>query len=313
MVKSRKSTFPLFYLDRGIALRHRRFWLAISVLLFSLPFRSLENNERYPFYKVPTVSSTYPAVAPRKDVNFCRKVAKEFLSIHGLIGKGQTETVRKIYDCLIETVAFAPPVGFDIWRYRSRQQTIPTYVENRSISPLLFSTGSCEDFSAAMVILLEEADIPAYYVAGYTLSVNGHYTDHAWVVAQIDGDWYHFDPQLEQNVTQGYVLYRFFMKPDAVMHRDHLWGENLIAYVGNKATQEEIDRIRTEFTPPVCNTPGPILKSHFMQHPVRPDIRELERSLEAERQSHGLLPELHLNTDPPVLVAAQPLTESDPR
>lgn len=247
-----------------------------------------------------------------QEENFCRRTAADFLAAHDLAGASEMETARRIYDYLIENVSFAPPVGLDVWRYRGGQTIPPTYVENRSLSPLLFSTGSCEDFSAAMTLLLHAAGIPARYVAGYTLSVNGLYTDHAWVVARIGGGWYHFDPQLEQNLTRGFLSYRYFMKSDAVMARDHLWGESLLDYAGHKATPVEALRIRLLYTPPPCETSGPPLEARRIQLPRRPDLDALRRQLDAEREARPL-PERRLNTDPPVLVASQPLANSDPK
>lgn len=245
---------------------------------------------------------------PEQLQHYPREVARGLLSDLIPPESTQYQTALMIFNYLVSHISFADPIGLDIWRYRSNQIELPTYVENRSLSPILFGVGSCEDYAAAMVILLQESGIDAVYVAGYTLSFRGGYTDHAWVVAQIDGNWFHFDPQLEQNIySGGEIPYRFFMATDDEMLGSHLWGESLIRFCGDRATEEEIQRIRMEFSPPACTKSAVKPEATEVGVPVKPDIEALLEQIEEEKAAHPPLKDIILNTDPPVLVKAQPL------
>lgn len=257
-------------------------------------------------------SAKSAATALKLPENYPREAARDLLSKIVQSESTEYEIALTIYNYLISHVYFADPIGLDIWRYRSNQTEPPTYVENRSLSPILFGVGSCEDFAAAMVILLQESGIDAVYVAGYTLSYRGGYTDHAWVVAKIDGAWYHFDPQLEQDIYPGgKIPYRFFMATDDEMLGSHLWGESLINFCGDRATIEEVQRIRSEYSPPACVVAVNKPEAAEVGVAVKPDIKALSEQIKEEKAAHPLLADIVINTDPPVLVKDQPLVEID--
>ena len=237
------------------------------------------------------------------------RLALDRVQALGLAGQGE-ETVRAAYRWLVEQVYFADPVGLDSWRYLSDDDTAIPYLENRALSPLLFGIGSCEDFAAAMVMLLRAAGFEADYVAGYTLSVEQVYIDHAWAVVKLDGRWYHLDPQLEQNVSRGNRLaYRYYLRSDGELELDHKWGENLIAH-WPEMPEEEKAVIRTLHTPPPCPRSGPRPQPETIPPPPKPNMAVVEAQIDklrAESQK-GTLPPIHLNVEPPVLVAARHVT-----
>ena len=71
--------------------------------------------------------------------------------------------------------------------------------------------GSCEDYAAALTVLLQEMGLEAVYVAGLTISVEGDFVDHAWTAVQLRGEWYHLDAQLEDNILRNdFLTYRYF-------------------------------------------------------------------------------------------------------
>ncbi|MFA9379809.1 MAG: transglutaminase domain-containing protein [Acetanaerobacterium sp.] len=135
-----------------------------------------------------------------------------------------------VYRHLITTTAFFnEPVGTDIWRLRGDPDNLPTVYEIRSISPLLFGIGSCEDYASAFVTLCDRLGFAAVYVPGLTYSVEGVLVPHAWAMVKLDGVWYHADPQLEDNIIRyQHLRYRYFLKSDEVMQTDHRWGDLLV-------------------------------------------------------------------------------------
>lgn len=217
------------------------------------------------------------------------------------------EKAKAAFDYMIENTVLDEPIGLDLWRIHDGGEQPLSFVENRSLSVLLFGVGMCEDYAAAFTMLLRGMGLEAQYVPGLTYSAEGHLVDHAWTVAKIDGAWYHLDCQLEDNVSRhGAIRYRYFMKGDATMSASHRWGQNLID--ANLLTQEQNAQIAERFLCPPCvqDYPTPPRQT-FTQAPA-PDLgamkawaREEKAAYEAE---HGELPPLQLDIIPPVFGAA---------
>ena len=75
--------------------------------------------------------------------------------------------------------------------------------------------GVCDHYSAAFVVMTRAIGLESYFVAGQVRSKGGGYTGHAWVNIRINGTYYVFDPQVQQN-NAGTPDY-FFCKTDAQM------------------------------------------------------------------------------------------------
>lgn len=193
------------------------------------------------------------------------------------------QKVTAVYRRLVtETAFFDEPVGTDIWRYRGDPENIPTIYEIRSISPLLFGIGSCEDYASAFVTLCDRMGFEALYVPGLTYSVEGKLVDHAWAMVKLEGNWYHADPQLEDNIMrEGRLRYRYFLKDDRVMGADHRWGAML---------EEPSDYA---LTLPACEQEADPPEQEIVIQPERPSKSAIEKRLAQER-------ELYLLTHPPL-------------
>lgn len=283
----------------------KKLWIVFLCLILTscgLPGREQESEAAPPSRDASAASAREPAADEPE--NYIRETAARIAADFPRPDAPDEERILAAYHYVIENTYFAEPVGLDIWRYRSGQTQPPTYVENRAVSPLVFGVGSCEDFAAALTVLLEAMGYEARYVAGYTLSVDGEYVDHAWTVVRAGGYWYHLDCQLEQNVIkEGRIRYRYFLKSDSQMIVDHKWGENLIAYWPD-ISREDADRIRRDYTPPLCEDSGvPPRQPRSIRLPERPDAERLYRQIEEEKAASGLdLPDIKLNTDPPELI-----------
>ncbi len=187
------------------------------------------------------------------------------------------EKILAVYrHLIIETAFFDDPVGTDIWRYRGNPNDIPTVFEVRSLSPLLFGIGSCEDYASAFVTLCSRMGYEARYVPGLTYSVEGELVPHAWAMVKLDGVWYHADPQLEDNIirSDGLLRYRFFLKSDEIMGRDHRWGGML----------EKPDEYALSL--PECPLTYASTSPERIISAKKPDRRKIERLLEEERAAY---------------------------
>jgi hypothetical protein len=212
---------------------------------------------------------------------------------------GEFEKAKAAFDYIIETATLDDPIGPDIWRVRGQDGPAPDFVANRSLSVLAFNVGMCEDYAAALTMLLRGMGLEAEYVPGLTYAADGSgFVDHAWTVSKIDGQWYHLDCQLEQNVTRrGRINYRYFMRGDSTLSGSHRWGQNLIdSRLLNSAQNEEIAE---GFLAPACPQDWPTPPPHEFKPRPKPDLPALRARAEAEIGAASLAP-LELNLTPPV-------------
>lgn len=219
-------------------------------------------------------------------------------------GMSEYERAKAAFDYMIASTNLIDPVGLDLWRIRGDQgQTQPSYVENRSLSVLLYGVGMCEDYAAAFTMLLRGMGLEAEYVPGLTYSTEGALVDHAWAMAKIDGVWYHLDCQLEDNISRhGAIRYRYFMKSDVTMAGSHRWGQNLIR--SGLLTAEQNEEIAQSYRMNECPQDYPTPSRQTFTSAPTPDVVAIQAQIEAEfreyESTYGALTPLELNIVPPV-------------
>lgn len=93
------------------------------------------------------------------------------------------------------------------------------YVSYTAYGALVNRTSVCAGYALAYERLMDQVGIPCEYVTGMT--TNGY---HAWNIIQIDGEWYHVDVTWDDPTPdrEGYVRYKYFLKSDKAMSRDHI-------------------------------------------------------------------------------------------
>lgn len=105
-----------------------------------------------------------------------------------------------------------------------------------------FGYGYCEDFAAAVSVLLRGAGIEARYVPGLAYG-SGRLMDHAWNLVKLNGIWYHLDTTLEDSaISNGMITYRYFLKGNDDMRATHVWGDAL--WNGDYLTNLQIEQAR---------------------------------------------------------------------
>ena len=234
---------------------------------------------------------------------YIRQVAQDAISKFATLEMSEYEKVKAAFDYLIETSYYTSPVALDVWRWRSSGEGIPSYVENRSLSILLYGLGTCEDYSAALVMLLEGMGIEAQYIPGLTYTTEGYLCDHAWVVAKVDGVWYHLDCELEDGISRNNtVRYRFFMKSDASMRASHFWGQNLID--SGRLQADQVEEIRQSYIPPACPQDYPTPAAYTFTSAPQTDEDAVTAALLEELREYeavyGTLAPMEINRVPPV-------------
>ena len=213
------------------------------------------------------------------------------------------DKAKTVFDYMIENTHLVAPVGLDLWRIRGNDTVLPSYLENRSLSVLLYGLGMCEDYASTFTLLLRGAGLEAEYVPGLTYSTQGEWVDHSWTVAKIDGVWYHLDSQLEDNVSRhNTILYRYFMKSDATMIKSHRWGQNLID--SHLLTDEQNEELAQNYMPMPCPEDYAVPSRRSFTKVAMPDVELIKQQIEQEfseyEETHGSLEHINLNITPPV-------------
>jgi transglutaminase/protease-like cytokinesis protein 3 len=89
--------------------------------------------------------------------------------------------------------------------------------------------GSCEHFAAVYYVFAQRLglsvhlmDGPAFFGVGSQYAQDGDegWGAHAWILARIDGRYYHFDPLYDTYLSRNHD---FFMKTDRDFENNHRW------------------------------------------------------------------------------------------
>ena len=81
--------------------------------------------------------------------------------------------------------------------------------------------GNCDTEAAIMAVLLERLGYDCQILQGQFQREDGQWVDHAWVLAQVDGEALHFDPLYGRYYADDPMDY--FMQPDDAMTATHRW------------------------------------------------------------------------------------------
>ena len=200
---------------------------------------SNETDIENPNVKLPPNISTERLLnslilTPIKTENFAidEKVAE-------IIGTGDTfEKVKRCYDWLIDNVKYASSYPAIPGGYPNNSIFSNWYFKN-ACGPLFTGKGRCNNYSAAMTIMLRAIGIESYNVYGRTRAAAGGYIGHYWTVAFIDGVEYIFDAQIEDDLARrrgGLVDYTYFCKARSNMTERYKWDDahniSLVAQFG---------------------------------------------------------------------------------
>ena len=78
-----------------------------------------------------------------------------------------------------------------------------------------------------MAVLLTRMGCPAQVVQGQFQREDGQMVDHAWVVAQVEGTYRHFDPLYGRYYTDDGAR-DYFLQTDAVLEQTHTWDRSAV-------------------------------------------------------------------------------------
>ena len=197
-------------------------WIALAESAINIPyldehrcqFVCSETSENSGKLKLETVYLEY---MPQKQYKALQNEINKCMS---LLNGNMTdfEKVLTIHDYMAENIKFV-----------SEDTTNTKY--HTAYSALVGKETVCDGYARAFSILLNKAEIPNHYVAGYVMKKD-KISAHAWNMVQLNGKWYHIDLTWDRIVSSktGEVKIRhdYFLRSDEIMKKDHCgWDTDL--------------------------------------------------------------------------------------
>lgn len=236
---------------------------------------------------------------------YIQQIVQEHVARIEQPGMTEFEKVKAAADYLMGYAYYRRPVALDVWRWRTAGDSIPTYEQMRGLHMLLFGFETCEGYTAALNLLLEEMGVETRYMTGMTYLAQGGLGYHSWSQVKVDGVWYHLDCDLEDDIAEdGTVRYRYFLKGDNTMSASHFWGQRLI----DLGTLEpgQVEEVQAHYMGEDCPqdypTPDPIQISVNPEPDAQALIEQLTAELENYEETYGPLEYMELEILPPVFV-----------
>lgn len=98
------------------------------------------------------------------------------------------------------------------------------YIDQSMWSVFFNGIGVCAGFARSFQYLALLEGIPCLIVTGYERDDNGNPGTvlHAWCMAQLEGNWYHFDPTWGIKDSNGNIDYTYFCRSQERMEKTHV-------------------------------------------------------------------------------------------
>ncbi|MEG0471568.1 MAG: transglutaminase domain-containing protein [Solibacillus sp.] len=124
-----------------------------------------------------------------------------------IIKKGATEfeKVKAVHDYIVLNGSYSSQT-------KNSQYTAYTFLTEQK--------GVCQAYALLMYKMLDELNIDAKYVKGYSNNER-----HAWILVNVDDNWYHVDPTWNDPIgnKNDEVRYKYFMLTDKQISKTHFW------------------------------------------------------------------------------------------
>ncbi|UVI28744.1 transglutaminase domain-containing protein [Paenibacillus spongiae] len=125
--------------------------------------------------------------------------------LSGIVQPGMTvrDKVKKIHDWVVTNVEY--------------DQSLSRYTAYEALN---LGSAVCQGYTLLMYRMLEKAGIENRIIEGEVDTGS-----HVWNLVKLDGKWYHLDATWDDPVPDraGTVGYKYFLKNDEQMRKDHTW------------------------------------------------------------------------------------------
>ncbi|MBC3542193.1 transglutaminase domain-containing protein [Rufibacter sediminis] len=203
--------------------------LASVFFFFLLCFQVFAQKTSRDSYAVPSVAPVIPAAQTKSVDGIAHFINRHY--------KTPQEKVQAIYQWLAANVVYdvqALSLG-------------PQYYERQALITQTLATRKalCQGYAEVFHALCAQTGIPSYLITGFVVPRSTSTPrSHAWCAAQLDGQWYLFDPtwgagQLENGTFVSRINQRYYMVPPARMVQTHLPFDPLWQFLPQPLTYEE--------------------------------------------------------------------------
>lgn len=134
------------------------------------------------------------------------------------------QKVTAIYDYIVKTFKYGVPEQY----YTSDlnyHMMLDNAITSAAYTLLTEKQGVCNDYSSLFVVMTRRIGLESYIVTGQFTSKSGGTTGHTWTVIKLDGQFYIFDPQIEQsNTVSGQINHTFFCRTESSLTGVYTYG-----------------------------------------------------------------------------------------
>lgn len=132
-------------------------------------------------------------------------------------GNSLEENVRAVYDWVAEAVTYRASTA------DTSEGFTEEVTEELAADMLSKRRGACDGEAALMAVLLRRMGCETVIVEGQFLRADGsEWVDHAWVIARIDGSYYHLDPLYGRYYAENDIA-SYCMAGDSFLEATHQW------------------------------------------------------------------------------------------
>ncbi|GEM_PF-3247282 len=130
------------------------------------------------------------------------------------------DKVKACYDYLIHNISYSSNL-FQSTAYQEIMKASYSSLWDKKVvyyayCALKNKKESCYGYSSAFVVLTRAIGLESYVVQGKTALARGGYGNHWWVNIKIDGKYYVFDPNVDDDIAKGSTIYYYrFCKLDS--------------------------------------------------------------------------------------------------
>ncbi|HEX8333365.1 MAG TPA: transglutaminase domain-containing protein, partial [Segetibacter sp.] len=153
-----------------------------------------------------------------------------------------SERVRALF------VWVANNINYDVEKVRLKKVQERTTVED----VLKTRMAICQGYAELLIALNKECNINSILVSGYTKQQNGSISElpHAWVAAEVNNNWYLFDPTWAAGTVKDFQFTRmfsnrFYKKLPDEMIKDHMPFDPMYQFLNYTLLYDEFNKGNT--------------------------------------------------------------------
>lgn len=146
------------------------------------------------------------------------------------------QKVKAVYDYIIQTCKYEG--GWMVSTDVNYCTMLDYFIVMKACTIMMKHEGVCENYSSLFLVLTRAIGLETYLGFGQVATKSGGTTGHTWAIMKLNGEYYIFDPQVEQsNLVNGQIRYRYFCRSESsaagtYTYTDSDFTEQLASYSG---------------------------------------------------------------------------------